>query len=265
MNAMPAVTSISDALRSPFAGVDAGAMSFSMVVPFFDEEAAAYDVADELCRELSRLPVRWEAIMVDDGSRDRTAAELERARAKWPQCRVLRLARNRGQGAALLHGIRAAQAPVIGMMDGDGQNVPADVHRLLPLLADADLVNGVRADRHDSLLRRAMSRLSNHVRGRLLRDRVTDAGCALKVFRREVVASFLPVHMLNPFMPAFAVSGGFRVVELPVGHRPRRGGESKYGFRVMLWRPMVDMLAIAWILRRRIPVQLTETPSPHHS
>ncbi len=232
------------------------AVSFSMVVPFFNEEDVAYRIVDELCGELARLDGAWEAILVNDGSKDRTAAELERARAKWPRCRVLHLSRNRGQGAALLHGINAARAPIVGMMDGDGQNVPADVHRLLPLLAKADLVNGIRADRHDSTLRHVMSRVANGVRGRLLRDGVTDAGCALKVFRREVIASFLPVHMLNPFMPAFAVSGGFRVVELPVAHRHRQGGVSKYGFRVLLWRPMLDMLAIAWILRRRIPVRL---------
>jgi hypothetical protein len=98
-----------------------------------------------------------------------------------------------------------------------------------------------------------MSRLANTVRGRLLRDGLTDAGCALKVFRREVVASFLPVAMLNPFMPAFAAAAGFRVAERPVRHRPRRGGQAHYTFRRMLWRPAVDLLAIGWILRRRIP------------
>ncbi|MGC4073948.1 MAG: glycosyltransferase family 2 protein [Nibricoccus sp.] len=231
-------------------------ISFSMVVPFYNEEAVAGRIVDELCSELARLPGGWEAILVNDGSKDGTAGELQRAAAKWPEARVLPLEKNSGQGAALLHGIRAARGAIIGMMDGDGQNVPADIHRLLPLLENADLVNGVRADRHDSTLRHVMSRIANKVRGGLLRDGVTDAGCALKVFRREVVVSFLPVHMLNPFMPAFAVWGGFRVAELPVAHRHRQGGVSKYGFRVLLWRPMVDMLALAWVLRRRIPVHL---------
>jgi dolichol-phosphate mannosyltransferase len=230
-------------------------ISLSIVIPFFNEEDAAFQIVDELCREMSHLENGWEAILVNDGSRDRTADELERARSQWPQCRVLHLAKNSGQGAALLYGIEAANAPIIGMMDGDGQNVPADIHNLLPLLLQADMVVGVRADRHDSTLRHVMSRIANRVRGALLRDGVSDAGCALKVFRREVVASFLPVHMLNPFMPAFAVSGGFRVVERAVRHRERQGGKSKYGFRVLLWRPMMDMLALAWVLRRRIPVQ----------
>jgi dolichol-phosphate mannosyltransferase len=225
--------------------------ALSVVIPFYNEEEVAGGLVDELGRDLSQLGLAWEALLVDDGSTDGTFEELTRAAARWPGCRILRLPKNTGQGAALLHGIERASAPVIAMLDGDGQNVPADIGRLLPLLERADLVVGVRTPRHDSWLRRRMSRLANGVRRRLLRDGVNDAGCALKVFRREVVASFLPVPMLNPFMPAFAVSGGFRVAELPVQHRPRRGGQSKYGLRRLLWRPARDLLVIAWILRRR--------------
>jgi glycosyltransferase involved in cell wall biosynthesis len=235
--------------------------ALSVVIPFYDEEEAAYDVVDELGWAMAGLGLEWEGLLVDDGSTDRTAGELERARGRWPQCRVIRRPQNGGQGAALLEGIGLAGAPVIAMMDGDGQNVPADIGRLLPLLARADLIVGVRRPRHDSWLRRLMSRLANGLRRRLLRDGVNDAGCALKVFRREVVASFLPVQMLNPFMPAFAVSGGFRVAELPVGHRPRRGGRSKYGLRLLLWRPLFDLLALAWILRRRIRVEIVRDPA----
>jgi glycosyltransferase involved in cell wall biosynthesis len=228
-----------------------GSVALSVVVPFFNEEAVAYGMVDELAAELTALGRSWEAILVDDGSRDRTGAELERARAKWPSCQILRLAENRGQGAALYAGIQAARAPEIAMLDGDGQNVPADIGPLLALLDRADLVAGVRRDRHDSRLRRGLSRVANRVRGRMLRDGMSDAGCALKVFRREVVPALWPIPMLNPFMPALAVAAGFRVIEHPVRHRPRHGGRSKYGFRVMLWRPACDLLAVWWLLRRR--------------
>jgi dolichol-phosphate mannosyltransferase len=241
------------------AGSAAGPVSFSVVIPFFNEAASAYGVVDELGRDLTALGSSWEALLVDDGSTDRTAAELERARARWPQCRVFRLGRNRGQGAALLHGIERARAPVIGMMDGDGQNVPADFGPLRALLDRCDLAVGVRTPRNDSLLRRLMSRLANTVRSRLLRDHLSDAGCALKVFRRELVPCFLPVDMLNPFMAAFAVAAGFRVAERPVQHRPRRAGQAHYGFRRMLWRPTLDLLAISWVLRRRIPTASNRT------
>lgn len=227
--------------------------ALSVVVPFFNEEAVAYTVVDELCQELATLGLVWEAVFVNDGSTDRTAAELERACIKWPQTRIVHLPKNRGQGGALRHGIHQTRAPIIALMDGDGQNVPADLGVLLPLLDRADLVVGVRTPRHDSWLRRRMSRLANAVRRRILHDGVTDAACALKVFRRELIATFLPVeaYMFHPYMPAFAVAAGYRVAEHPVRHRPRRGGRSKYGLRVMLWRPLFDTLKIGWLLRRR--------------
>jgi glycosyltransferase involved in cell wall biosynthesis len=228
-------------------------VSLSVVIPFFNEAGSAFAVVDELGRELSALGLAWEALLVDDGSSDATAAELARARDRWPQCRIFSLERNRGQGAALLHGIERARAPVIGMMDGDGQNVPGDFGPLLALLGQADLVNGVRTPRHDSLLRRILSRLANAVRSRLLRDGMSDAGCALKVFRREIVPALLPVAMLNPFIPALAAAAGFRLAERPVRHRPRLRGEAHYTLRAMLWRPALDLLAIGWILRRRVP------------
>jgi hypothetical protein len=138
-------------------------------------------------------------------------------------------------------------------MDGDGQNVPADVPRLLARLAAADMVVGVRVDRADAFVRRAVSRLANRIRARVLRDGVRDTGCALKAFRREVAAEFIPIASLYSFMPALAVAAGFRVVEEPVRHRPRRRGASKYGLRIFLWRPALDMLGVWWFASRRVP------------
>lgn len=234
---------------------DSPSATFSVVVPFFNEAAVAFEVVDELCVELARGALAWEAILVDDGSSDGTRDELERAQAKWPQCRIVPLSRNAGQGAALSRGFETATGAIVGMMDGDGQNVPADLVKMPPFLDRVDVVVGVRTPRHDAWTRRAMSRLANRVRRQLLHDGVSDAGCAVKVFRREVIKSFLPVTMLNPFIPAFAVAGGFRVAEAPVAHRPRRAGASKYGGTRLLWRPCLDMLAIAWVLRRlaRVP------------
>lgn len=227
--------------------------ALSVVVPFFNEEAVACAVIDELCQELTVLGLEWEAVFVNDGSTDGTGAALARACAKWPQGRMVNLPENRGQGLALLHGINQTRAPIIAIMDGDGQNVPADLGVLLPVLDRADLVVGVRTPRHDSWLRRRMSRIANTVRGWILHDGVTDAACALKVFRRELIATFLPAgaYMFHPYMPAFAIAAGYRVAEHPVRHRPRHGGRSKYGLRVMLFRPLFDTLTIGWLLRRR--------------
>jgi dolichol-phosphate mannosyltransferase len=227
--------------------------ALSVVIPFFNEQGRVAPLLDELHAVADEWPGRVEVILVDDGSTDGTSAELRAVAGRWSACRVHTMARNSGQAAALWCGLHAASAPIIATLDGDGQNDPADLLLLRGLLDSADMVTGWRVRRQDSLLRRWMSRVANAVRSRWLGDGVHDTGCALKLLRREVVESFLPVRSLYSFMPAMAVSLGFRVVEHPVRHRPRQGGESKYGLRVMLWRPLVDMLAIGWVLRRRIP------------
>jgi glycosyltransferase involved in cell wall biosynthesis len=158
--------------------------------------------------------------------------------------RILRLPANRGQGFALHAGIAACRAPVIATMDGDGQNVPDDLLRMLPLLSGADMIVGVRADRRDSVLRRLVSRAANAIRGRLLRDARSDAGCAVKVFRREVAAAFFPLKMLNPFMPALASAAGHTLAEIPVRHRARTAGRSKYGLGALSVRPVADFITV---------------------
>jgi glycosyltransferase involved in cell wall biosynthesis len=244
----------------------------SVVIPFHDEEASARFVIDELRAELERLRLgpafdAFEIVAVDDGSTDQTGEILEAAAREDPRIRVLRSRDNRGQAAALYWGLCEARAPILATMDGDGQNDPAGIPALLDALAGADMAVGIRALRQDSWLRRAMSRLANAVRARLLGDRLRDSGCALKAMRREVVSSFLPIRTLYSFMPALAKGAGFRLAEREVPHRPRRGGRSSYGLRQFLWRPLVDLLGVLWFLRRRFPPPVerrsaAETPAP---
>jgi dolichol-phosphate mannosyltransferase len=224
---------------------------YSVVVPFYNEADSLQSLLAEIRAAMDAVGEPWEAIFVNDGSRDATESTLREATTDWSDCHVITLPRNRGQAAALWTGFQAARGAWIITLDGDGQNVPADIARLLPLRHGHDMVVGVRVTRRDSWLRRAMSRVANAVRGRFLRDGLTDSGCALKVFRREVVASFLPMRSLYSFMPAFAVAAGFTVTEIPVQHRERQGGKSNYGFGVFAWRPLADMLAIGWVSRRR--------------
>ncbi len=225
----------------------------SVIVPFFNEEPNVAPLLAELRQALEAQALSYEVVAIDDGSSDGTAAALAQCAAGWPLCRVIPFRHNRGQAAALLAGMHATTGAVVVTLDGDGQNDPADIPSLLAALGDADMVTGVRAGREDSRLRQTMSRVANRVRGRLLRDGVSDSGCALKAFRREVVAAFIPIRTLYSFMPALAVAAGFRVVEQTVHHRPRTAGTSKYGLGVMLWRPLVDMLGVWWFASRRIP------------
>lgn len=225
---------------------------YSVVVPFFNEEGSVESLLAEIRAALDALGQPWQAVFVNDCSRDATGEKLRLATAEWADCEVIQFAENQGQAAALWAGFHAARGQWIITLDGDGQNVPGDIPALLPLTATHDMVVGIRATRRDSWLRRTMSRIANGARGRLLRDGLKDSGCALKIFRREVVGAFLPMRSLYSFMPAFAVAAGFTVTEVAVRHRERASGKSNYGLAAFAWKPLVDMLAIWWFARRRI-------------
>jgi len=228
-----------------------------VVVPFYNEEEGAAEFVAELRATIEELGNATEVILIDDGSTDKTASILAQSAEIWDECRVICFGVNRGQGAALYHGLRSARGEILVTMDGDGQNVPADLPQVLRRMQDVDMVVGLRRNRHDSFLRKKMSRLANGIRRRVLADGVSDTGCGLKAFRREVVDSFVPIRTLYSFMPALAVAGGFRVVEQPVRHRPRIKGKSKYGLQVMLWRPLLDMAGVWWFTHRRFSTRET--------
>ncbi|NHZ73229.1 MAG: glycosyltransferase [Nitrospirae bacterium] len=237
------MTSSSAAIdRTPF---------FSVVIPFFDEEAAIPDLLAEVLEVMDGMGRSYECLCVDDGSSDGTAERI-RFFAERPSStvRMIQFSENRGQGAALYRGLQEANGEIVITLDGDGQNHPGDIPMLLELLESNDLVCGIRAERKDSWLRRSMSRLANSVRGWLLQDGVRDAGCALKVMRREVVYSLIPLKTLYSFIPAMAAAAGFRNAELSVRHRQRQGGKTSYGLLVFLWRPLVDLMGLVWYRRR---------------
>ena len=225
----------------------------SLVVPVYNEAGNILPLVDGAGAVLRELGRPFEIILVNDGSTDATGEEIAAASARWPECRELRLERNSGQATAVLTGLRAARGRFLLMMDGDGQNDPRDFPALLALVEKGavDLACGWRVDRHDSTLRRVMSRVANVVRGAVLRDGVHDAGCQLRVMRHEVREAFFPMELMQSFIPALAVAAGFRVGELPVRHHARRHGEAKYGLGRLWWRPAAAMLKLKWQLLRR--------------
>jgi glycosyltransferase involved in cell wall biosynthesis len=174
---------------------------------------------------------------------------------------LIRLAQNCGQAAALYYGMKKARGRIIILMDGDGQNDPRDLPVILEPLAKFDMVVGDRVDRKDNFLRRVMSRAANKIRRRILNDSISDSGCGIKAFHRSVVDAFIPIRTLYSFIPALAISAGFSVKEVPVRHRPRLGGKSKYGVRQFLWRPILDMLGVWWFTRRRCNI-VAHSPKP---
>ncbi len=227
---------------------------FSVVIPFYNEAGNLDAVLTEIRHALESLHRPYEVLAVNDGSNDGTAERLQLRTQGWPELQVFQHEQNLGQAAALWTGFRAARGAWLIMLDGDGQNVPADIPALVRLTeAGADLAVGVRSARQDSWLRRRMSELANRVRRRVLRDGVSDGGCALKIFRRELLNEMRPVWTLNALLPAMAAAAGFRVVECAVQHRARVAGKSNYGLGNMAWRPAVDMIGLWWWRRRRLP------------
>jgi dolichol-phosphate mannosyltransferase len=227
-------------------------VELSLVVPVYNEAGNILPLAEKSVAVLRELARPFEMIFVDDGSTDRTAAEIEEAHTRWPEVTALRMPQNAGQAVALLAGLRAARGQYLLMMDGDGQNDPRDYPALLAMVqsGQVDLACGWRVDRHDSLLRKIMSRIANVVRGAFLHDGVHDSGCQLRVMRREVRDAFFPMELMQSFIPALAVAAGFRVGETPVRHHARLHGESKYGFRRLLWRPAAAMVKLRWQIAR---------------
>ena len=232
-------------------------MEFSIVVPVCNEAGNVLPLLREITRALTGRGA-YEVICVDDGSDDATAAELRRGRADFPVLRVLRHRRRCGQSGALLTGVRAARADWIVTLDGDGQNDPADILLFLERLAEEGgraqelMLVGYRGRRRDNWLRRWSSRIANAVRSRLLNDGIPDTGCGLKLFPRELFLSLPAFDHMHRFLPALVQRQGARVVSVPVRHRARRRGKSKYGVQNRLWVGMVDMAGVMWLQRRRI-------------
>lgn len=231
----------------------------SIVVPLFNEVGNLRPLHDELRQTLDRLGVTWEVIWVDDASTDGSLELLRELAAAAPgQQRVFSMARNGGQSAALDAGFRAARFTQLVTLDADGQNDPADIPRLLTGLVHADLVCGVRARRRDSWLRRLSSRIANWVRRRILRDSVADTGCSLKAFRTEALDRVRMFRGAHRFLPMLLELDGFQATQLPVNHRERQAGVSKYGVRNRAVAGLLDALAVRWMQSRQLSYQCRE-------
>ncbi|MCZ6464290.1 MAG: glycosyltransferase family 2 protein [Proteobacteria bacterium] len=218
----------------------------SVVVPVRDERDSLVPLHRELDAALASLGGPVELIFVDDGSEDGSLNVLRALEAKDPAVRVLPLGERRGQSAALAEGFRAARAPLLATLDADLQNDPADIPRLLEHLGDADVVNGVRVGRlgRDSWARILVSTLANAVRNRLTRETVTDVGCSLRVMRAEFVQRIQLERGMHRFLPTLLRLEGARLTEVPVAHRPRRYGVSKYGVFDRLWQSLGDLRTV---------------------
>ncbi|MFZ0927365.1 MAG: glycosyltransferase family 2 protein [Syntrophobacteraceae bacterium] len=229
-------------------------IDISIVIPVRNEEENIPPLAKELKSIMEREFAEWECIWVDDGSSDASLALLRELARADRRHRYISFERNAGQSAAFWAGFSEARAAIIATIDGDGQNDPADIPMLFRTVESgaADMANGYRARRQDSLKRKISSILGNGFRTWLTGKTVRDAGCSTRVFRRECVQSIPRFAGMHRFLPTLAALQGFKLTEAPVNHRPRLKGRSKYSIGNRLWVTMLDLFGIFWLKKRAI-------------
>ncbi len=238
----------------------AGALDLSIVVPVYNEEENLPLLWPEIRQVLEPTGLRYEVIFVDDGSRDRSAEIARGFREQDPRVRLIRLKANAGETAATDAGIKSVRGRYVVVMDADLQNDPHDIPGMLQHLDRWDAVTGWRVNRAagDSWVRRISSRIANRVRNRLSEETIQDSGCTFRAFRRECLRDLVLYKGFHRFIPTLLKMRGFRVLEVPVNHRPRRFGESKYGIGNRALRAFVDLLVVRWMKDRLLRYEIAE-------
>jgi len=230
--------------------------SVSVVVPAHNERPNLALLHREIASVMAAIGLPWELILVDDASHDGSAEILVELAAADPHVRVVTLAAQAGQSGALLAGFAAARGDVVVTLDADLQNDPADIPRLLAALPGHGAAVGWRRNRRDTWVRRITSRIANSVRNAVTRETVTDTGCGLKAMRRHLLRHLPHSRGVHRFLPTLIKMEGATVVELPVGHRQRHAGTSKYGVGNRLLVGLGDLLMIRWLQKRRVHVEV---------
>ncbi len=229
----------------------------TVVIPVYNEQD---NIAPLVAEILAVSAPITEIIYVNDGSTDGTGDILEKLRLEVPILRVVQHSVRCGQSAAFMSGVRAARNTLIVFMDGDGQNDPKDIPALLDAyknIGGRTMICGQRMKRQDNWIRRISSGLANRIRGFILGDRVADTGCSLKLVRREDYLALPYFNHMHRFLPALLLRDHVAVLSVPVSHRPRARGVSKYGFWDRLWVGMFDLVGVRWLLCRGLPHDFT--------
>ena len=231
----------------------------SLVIPVYNERENIVHLLERVNGALSVLDKPFEVIVCDDGSTDATPKLLAEGMARYPWLRVLRMARNRGQSAAFDAGFKAARGQVIATIDGDLQNDPEEIPRLLPMLDDGyDMITGWRKHRDDGPFRRLQTRIANRVRNWLSDETIQDSASSLKLYKRHCLQGLQLFNGMHRFFPTLVKMRGFKVLETPVKHSARFAGTPKYGFRNRALRAFIDLLAVRWMKKRYLRYEVQE-------
>jgi dolichol-phosphate mannosyltransferase len=258
MSQAPSLTPTAAPRPAEIARAGVESPQLSAIVPVYNEREALPSFLEELDRALAGTGLSYEIVLVDDASTDGSVEWIrDAARRSRPVVGVF-FERNAGQSAAVTAGIRISRGDILITLDADGQNDPADIPLLLERLRDADVVSGVRASRQDTWTRKISSRIANGFRRALLGDTITDIGCSLKAYRRPAVEGLPAFVGVHRFLPALCQFRGARVVEVPVRHRHRVHGQSKYGIGNRLFRGLRDVFGVMWLRARLLDYRIRE-------
>ena len=232
--------------------------SLSIVIPAFNEEENLPVLIEELHRAFPVAPQNWEILLVNDGSTDRTLEIMLELKRTHPHIRVFSLDRNHGLSAALDAGFRQAKGDIVVSLDSDLQNDPSDIPRLLEKIPEYDAVIGIRVRRQDSFVKKMSSRIANQIRDLILKEKWQDTGCTLKAYKRSYLERIKLFHGLHRFLPTLLLMQKARILELPVNHRQRVHGKSKYHLWNRLTGPLRDLLAVRWMKQRNFSYKIEE-------
>jgi len=233
-------------------------IELSIVISVFNEEENLPILIPKLIDVLSQFGSPYEVIFVDDGSIDESRRILKEFASKYPYIRVLGLKKNRGLTTALYAGFKEARGKIIVTLDSDLQNDPADIPKLLTYLDRYDMATGWRANREDPWLKEISSKVANAVRNRLSGEAIKDSACTLRAFKRECIQEIPVFNGMHRFLSTLVKMKGYRIIEVPVTHHPRRFGRSKYNIRNRTWRAFIDLLGVRWLKSRRIDYEIEE-------
>jgi dolichol-phosphate mannosyltransferase len=233
-------------------------LNYSVIVPIKNEEHNIPHLVQEVEDVMKNLKKPWELILVDDGSTDNSLNIIKSLQKTSPYIKLLSFTKNFGQSSAFHAGFKSASGDIVITLDGDLQNDPYDIPKLLSALEGHDMVCGWRQNRRDSMFKRLISRPSNIIRSRICKDQVHDTGCSLKVFKKSSLNQIKSFHGMHRFFPALFKVEGLSVTEVKVSHRARLKGESKYHLFNRSIGPILDMFAVYWMRKRRLRYQIKE-------
>ncbi|MEC7838516.1 MAG: glycosyltransferase family 2 protein [Chlamydiota bacterium] len=233
-------------------------LKYSVVIPLKDEEDNVEILISEIEPVMESIGEDWEMICIDDGSTDRTRSILEELAETKSFLKPLFFDKNYGQSSAFDAGFKKAVGEYIITLDGDLQNDPKDIPKLIAKADNADMVCGCRLNRKDTFTKKITSKLANKVRGKICRDNMKDTGCSLKLYRKSCLEKIKLFDGMHRFLPALFKNEGFLVIEVPVNHRHRQHGNSKYNFLNRSFNTIADMLAVRWMRKRRLKYKIKQ-------